>query len=62
MKITMISIKTDQKDFSCIPVPVHVNETEVIQNLTPNFVKTSVRFMMSSNHISVSTITEWSVC
>lgn len=62
MKIRMISIKTDQRILSCIPVPVHVNETEVIQNLTPDFIKTSVRFMMCSNHISVSTITEWSVC
>lgn len=58
----MIMIMTDQANLSCIPVPVHVNKTEIVDNFSPNFVKTSVRFVMSSNHISVSSITEWCVC
>lgn len=47
---------------SSIPVPIHVGESHVEDDLAPNFVKTSVRFVMSSDNISVSSITKWSIC
>lgn len=49
-------------DLSSVPVPIHVHETQIKHDLTPNFIKSSVWLVVSSYHVPVSTIAKWSIC
>lgn len=46
---------------SRVPIPIHIDETKVESDLSPNLVKSSVGFMMIFYDVSVSTIAEWSI-
>jgi hypothetical protein len=43
---------------SRIPVPIHVDESKVESDLTPDFIESSVSFMMVFDDFSVSSIAE----
>ncbi len=43
---------------SRIPVPIHVDESKVESDLTPDFIESSVSFMMIFDDFSVSSIAE----
>jgi hypothetical protein len=48
-------------NFSSVPVPIHVDETEEISNLTPDLVEPSMGLVVGSDQVPVCTVAERSV-
>ena len=48
-------------EWSGIPIPIHVDESQIKSYFSPNFVEPSVTFMVEFYQISVGSIAEWSV-
>jgi hypothetical protein len=47
---------------SSVPVPIHVDESEVEQHLAPDLIETSVRLVVGLDHLSVSPVAEGGIC
>ena len=46
---------------SRVPIPIHVDESKVEANLSPDLVESSVGLVMIFDDISVGAIAEWSI-
>jgi hypothetical protein len=46
---------------SGVPIPIHVQKSSIKGDLSPNFIETSMTFVIELNQISMSSVTEWSI-